>query len=364
MTVSTFQQTQAATQSVLLHPLTVDGDLFVLARIAAAFAPHESSPIAMTVTLDAGHLVYAGQFVEKPAQTTAAIAAPVSNPRVDRLVLDRSTATVSIVAGAEAAAPVPPAIPLNAIPIAQILLTPTTTVITNAVITDERDFTAYPSANASTGGLLNVQTFGTAGTFTYTPTPGTSRIIVEVHGAGGSGGGCAAASGTTSSAGSGGGAGAYGRSLITSGFSGATVTIGTGGAPGAAGAIDGNDGSSSSFGAIVVAGGGKAGRGGFALVPPSARGGGVVSSMPTGANIVAAAGASGGVSFAISATVIAGGNGAVSYFGGGGIGAGPGAGGTAVSPGAGGGGAAANANNVAQSGGGGANGIVIVHEYA
>ncbi len=100
------------------------------------------------------------------------------------------------------------------------------TVITNDAITDERSLYSLGSSGSAGGGsLLNVQTFATPGTYTYTPTAGTTKIIVEVQGAGGQG---ASATSTTSrpGVGVGGGSGAYAKSFLTSGFSGATVIVG------------------------------------------------------------------------------------------------------------------------------------------
>lgn len=82
----------------------------------------------------------------------------------------------------------------------------TTTAITNAMLTDERDFS---NVGSSSGGLLNIQTFTSSGT--YTPTPGTTKVIVEVVGGGASGGSCAATTGSTASGASGGGSGAMPR---------------------------------------------------------------------------------------------------------------------------------------------------------
>jgi hypothetical protein len=58
---------------------------------------------------------------------------------------------------------------------------------------------------ASSGHLINIQTFTSSGT--YTPTPGTKRILVEVQGAGAGGGGEGSTSSLTNSAGGDGTAG-------------------------------------------------------------------------------------------------------------------------------------------------------------
>jgi len=264
-----------------------------------------------------------------------------------------------VVTGVESATPAAPAIPAGKSPVAQVLLQTTTTAITNAMLTDERDFS---NVGSSSGGLINVQTFTSSGT--YTPTPGTTKVIVEVVGGGASGGGCAATSASTASGASGGGSGAYAEALITSGFSGVAVTIGAGGAAPAAGANDGNDGGNSSFGSLVVAPGGKHGRGSIAFTPPITLGSSGVTSAPTGATILGTVGYPGGSSYILSTSNTAGGLGAPTVFGPGGLPGGNAAGNAAITPGAGGGGASSLASSVARAGGAGANGMVIVHEYA
>ena len=86
------------------------------------------------------------------------------------------------------------------------------------------------------GALIAVRVFNTVGSSTYTPTPGTTKIFVEVLGGGGSGGGSAATTAGQIAAGGGGGAGGYAASWMTSGFAGTTLTVGAGAVAGAAGA--------------------------------------------------------------------------------------------------------------------------------
>lgn len=103
------------------------------------------------------------------------------------------------------------------------------------------------------GRLLNVRVFTASGT--YTPTPGTAAVVVELLGAGGAGGGVTTTTG--GAAAPGGGGGGYGRKRITSGFSGVTVTIGAGGTGGAFAA--GGNGGGSSFGTLMTCSGGIGG---------------------------------------------------------------------------------------------------------
>lgn len=112
----------------------------------------------------------------------------------------------------------------------------------------------------ATGRLLNVQVFATAGTYTYTPTAGTTRIRVKVMGGGGAGGGTPSTTSGQVAIGGAGGAGGYAESLLTSGFSGASVVVGAAGV-GASNANGGNGGTSS-FGAFITCGGGIGGTAG------------------------------------------------------------------------------------------------------
>jgi hypothetical protein len=360
MTVSTFIQPDPSTQVVDQYLAVMDGDVSVMSRVAAAFAPHQSAPAAMTVTVDAGPIFSGTTLTEVAAQTTATIVAPVTNPRIDRVVIDRVTGAVSVVTGVESATPTPPAIPADAVPIARLDLTPATTAITNALITDERGF--VPVGMTTGGALLNVQVF--RGNGTYNPTPGTTSVIVEIIGAGGSGGGSASPASGQGAAASGGGAGSFGRARFTSGFAGVEVTVGSGGASTSAGAVSGNAGGASSFGALLSAPGGAPGFAGTSVAGPriTQNSGGVA--FPTGANLLAGYGVSGGVGLVMSSSSVAGGTGGIPVYGGGSQGSFNGNGGTVLNPGGGGGGGSSIAGNPAHSGGGGGDGLVTIYEYA
>ncbi len=138
MGVATFIQPDHETQEGTAYKDAIDGATQVMARPAAMFAAHEQDTPNMTVRLDAGALFVSGAVVEKAAQSTGTITAPVTLPRIDRVVIDNATAVVSVVTGVEDASPSPPAIPDGKLPVAQVLLQTTTTVITNDMITDER----------------------------------------------------------------------------------------------------------------------------------------------------------------------------------------------------------------------------------
>lgn len=139
---------------------------------------------------------------------------------------------------------------------------------------------AYPSFQsvANAGRLLNVQVFTSSGT--YTPTTGTNSVIVEVQAAGGGTGGVAATGAGQLSASPGAGAGAYAEVRFTTGFSGATVTIGAAGSAGAAGGNGGNA-SATSFGALISCPGGNGTNAGTAVT--GSTGGLIAGAAPTAA---------------------------------------------------------------------------------
>jgi hypothetical protein len=220
------------------------------------------------------------------------------------------------------------------------------------------DLGPLDSARPAPGSLLNVRVFSTPGTFTYTETPGTKKVIPWVQAAGGAGGGAPATGAGVSSMGAPGGAGAYAESLITSAFSGVTITVGAGGT-GVSGST-GNNGGPSSFGALVSCPGGRGG-------PPAGPSGGTFyqsspnSTAPSGGNIRSNIGAGGDTS--MSPGIV--GRPGASLFGAGSLPTGAGVAGVAsTSPGAGGGGTGNGASAAALTGGAGAPGIVIVWEYA
>lgn len=212
---------------------------------------------------------------------------------------------------------------------------------------------------AFSGGLLNVRTFTTNGT--YTPTPGTSSIVVEVQGGGGGGGGTSAQNATNVAAGTGGGGGGYARSRLTSGFSGAAIVVGTGGAGGVNAA--GTAGGGSSFGGTITAAGGGGGGASAGFLPPTINSSGG-NGLSSGGNILNLSGGFGGDGFGMSTVSATSGRGGASFFG---AGASPVVGNTngnvGLNPGSGGSGSLTPSNGAARTGGAGAPGIVIITEY-
>ncbi|MGH6976552.1 MAG: hypothetical protein ACREED_05955, partial [Stellaceae bacterium] len=121
----------------------------------------------MTVALDAGHLFNGATLAEVAAQSTGTIVAPVANPRIDRVVVDRVSGAVSVVTGTEGASPSPPAVPAGKAPVAQILLQTASAVIANSMLTDERDLGAlglgsgaYATVGAASGDIVQLDGSG------------------------------------------------------------------------------------------------------------------------------------------------------------------------------------------------------------
>lgn len=216
---------------------------------------------------------------------------------------------------------------------------------------------------AVSGRLIGTQVFTANGT--YTPTPGTTSVIVEAVGGGGSGGAAAATTSGQAAAGGGGGSGAYGRSRFTTGFSGVAVTIGSAGAAPAAGANNGSPGGTTSFGALLSCPGGTAGIGASATAGVGVTGaGGGNGSNPSGANIIGFGGKGGANGISIGSGQGLAGEGGGNPLGTGGhypIG-------TGARPGTGYGSGSSGANNnlssAASAGVAAQPGIVIVYEYA
>lgn len=216
------------------------------------------------------------------------------------------------------------------------------------------------------GRLIGRQVFGTAGASTYTPTAGTTAVLVWLAGGGGSGGGVPATTAAQAALGGAGSGGGQAMKYITSAFSGVTVTVGAGGAAGTAGANPGNAGGTTSFGALVSATGGPAGLAGTATAAPTSTSG-LAGGVGSGGDWNATGGA-GMPGFALSVASIVGSRGGACYpFGPETIGRAGTFAGTAAATGHGNGGSGATAiasNAGALAGGAGNDGIVIVFEYS
>ena len=169
MPVATPLQPDYTSQTGTAYPLAIDASIAAAKRLAWAFAPHEQSTPNMTVRLEAGYVLSSAlALAEVAAQSTGTITAPTTNPRIDRIVIDRLTGAVSVITGTQAASPVPPAITTGKRPVAQVLLQTSSTVITNGMITDERvQSTPTPLTAAEIGavGLTGDETIAGAKTF-------------------------------------------------------------------------------------------------------------------------------------------------------------------------------------------------------
>lgn len=230
--------------------------------------------------------------------------------------------------------------------------TPSTGSFTN--LTASGTLTGFP------GRLINVQVLTSSGT--YTPTVGTNSIVVEVQGGGGGGGGSNTTAAGQFSLGGGGASGAYAKSRLTSGFSGATVTVGAAGSAGAIGGTGGTGGNSA-FGTITAAGG-AGGASIAATAPPFLTNSGSPGVAANG-NIINISGTQPPFAQAPSTSYAMSGPGASSPLGsGGGVRAGTLSGAAATGYGSGGGGAGTVASASGQVGGAGAPGVVIIYEFS
>ncbi|MCH9019625.1 MAG: hypothetical protein IIA73_04595 [Proteobacteria bacterium] len=138
MSVSTFTQPDYTAQTGATYKANLDGAADVMKRLGAAFAPHAQASADMTVRLDAGAIFDGATLTEVAAQSTGTISAPSTNPRIDRVVVDRATGVASVITGTENASPAAPAITAGKVPVAQVSLVVSQSSIVNADITDER----------------------------------------------------------------------------------------------------------------------------------------------------------------------------------------------------------------------------------
>jgi hypothetical protein len=201
----------------------------------------------------------------------------------------------------------------------------------------------------------------TSGT-SYTPTPGTKSIVIELWGGGGGGGSTPITAAATSAAGAGGGSGGYLlKRLAGIGAGPFTIQVGAGGA----GGFPGNSGTTTTFNDGVTTytagfgvGGGSSNA--VAVITPVLAGAGAGASANGDVNGAGVPGSPGLVLTTVSALS---GNGGSTSLGGGGAGVVTSTAGVAAiaNTGSGGGGAAAN-NSAALAGGNGAAGRIIITE--
>lgn len=247
---ATYTLTDFNSQNPTPYKSNIDGNFAVAQRIVDPFAPHAQVSPNMTVQLDPGSIWSGSVLTELSAQNTSVIVAPVTNPRIDRVVISSITGIIAVITGTEAMSPVAPAFGVNQFPVAQVALQTTSVIITNAMITDERNF-------AGTGvGVVSQNTYTTPGTATWTkPTSvgPNSLVYLQIWGAGGSG-----QSGSSNYGGGGGGSYKDGWFPLSTFSATETITIAAGGAS-VTGTTVGNGGAASSFGTHLIAYGGSGG---------------------------------------------------------------------------------------------------------
>jgi hypothetical protein len=205
--------------------------------------------------------------------------------------------------------------------------------------------TQYAVSYSSTT-VYTATTTAHSAVYTYTKASGVKFIRVEVVGGGGGGGGADATASNGRTAG-GGGAGGYGReAIIASALSATTsVTAGTSGTGGSSTGGNGNGGNTSSFGSYCSAAGGSAGQGDDGTAQGGAGGSG------TGCDVNMAGGTGfDGSAEGSSSSLITGGDGGASYYGGMGAYGSGGASGKSV-------------DGAESAGGSGYYGVVIITEY-
>lgn len=165
--VSSYVKLDNTTSSATSYKSGIDGNSVAALRIAANFAPYGST--AMLVNLMPGHVLNGVTLTEVAAQVSSTIVAPVSNSRIDRLVITRSSGGLVVVAGTAGVSPSAPAIPSSCVPVAQVLIASSATALGNSVVTDERDL---GQLGAAVSQLLNyaVDT-GSANAYAIAPSP-------------------------------------------------------------------------------------------------------------------------------------------------------------------------------------------------
>lgn len=209
------------------------------------------------------------------------------------------------------------------------------------------------------GRLINTQVFKSSGT--YVPSPGTKKIFIRLWGGGGGGGSSVAASNSAGSGSSGGSGGVYGEAILNV-TGNLAVVVGAGGAGGTLNGY-GQNGGESSVGTTVRVSGGNYGKSATTGNPAEGANGAntstgclwtvssspSASSYPIGGLSSAFYGTGGSGSFGSSMSAI---TVAVGFSG--------------QFPGGGGGGAGSyiSTGGAYQNGGKGADGLVIIEEYA
>jgi len=151
MAVAKFVQTDFTTQTAANYKAYIDADMMVAEVLVNEFAPHQQNSPDMTIRIEAGRIFTGVGITWVGGQNTAVITAPTVNPRIDRVVMDPADGALTVITGAEAGSPVPPAITLGSLPVCRVLLQTTSTEITNDMITDERALVGIGGAKPAVG---------------------------------------------------------------------------------------------------------------------------------------------------------------------------------------------------------------------
>lgn len=219
------------------------------------------------------------------------------------------------------------------------------------------------SSSISQGRLLGVQVW--AGNATYTPASGMRVVIFEVQGSGASGGGTQATGAGEAAAGGGGGAGGYAKGVFTAGAVGASQAVTVGAAVAGLTGSAGQNGNTSSVGALISAPGGMAGDVGLATTSfVQGTVGGGPSAAPSGGNIETNVGGAGGFGITYADDNCNGGYGGISHYGAGGVTQTNGNGADGINYGSGGAGGQAIQSSGDTAGGASAPGRVTAWEYS
>ena len=97
------------------------------------YTPAPLAVPAMRIRVGPGSLTVSAVSIRNLPQTSDLIVAPVTNPRIDRVVLNKTNGVASILTGTEAVSPVAPAVPLGFYSICSIPLTVGMTAITTLI---------------------------------------------------------------------------------------------------------------------------------------------------------------------------------------------------------------------------------------
>jgi hypothetical protein len=229
---SPFTQPDMTTMDAAEYKASLDAAIQVLAKMGAGFAPRAQLIPNLTIQADPGanYSMTSGSLQAYATQSSPAVTAPVTNPKIVRFYINKD-GVLQKIDGAESASPIAPTYPANAYPIGRVTLAVGVTQITNAMITDERPFATQYGTPKNTFLFTSSQAaFTVVGALAYR--------ITMAGGGGGAGAGVTNAAGTSHA---GGGAGGGAASILSRFVRAATIdiVIGSGGPGGTSGLTNG-----------------------------------------------------------------------------------------------------------------------------